>query len=240
MRSPVLLGVVAALLVVVIVLAGVIVVVPGLAPGAPSYPAQPSGGPTLAPPGAATPPGAASPASGSILPGPPGSGAAPAAGAPGSTAATEHGSPPVGLQVGDRAPSLVVPRLGGGTIDLAALRGRPVWVNFIASWCPDCRDELPLMEGYSYELGQRISIVLVDVRESPDVAAEFVRSLRLDLPVGVDQAGTAQRTWSAYALPVHYWLDAQGIVRAVGFGELGPPQFLESVRRVIPGASLSP
>ncbi len=236
MRSPVLLGVLAALLVVLVVLAGVIAVVPDLVTGAAPYPTPSPARPAVTPTGAAMPAG-----SNPGVPETPGTGGALAGGAPGSPASTGSGSPPaVGLQVGDRAPSLVLPRLGGGAVDLAALRGRPVWVNFMASWCPDCQDELPLMEGYSYELGQRISIVLVDVRESPAVVAAFAGRMRLDLPVGIDQGGTAQRTWSAYALPVHYWLDAQGIVRAVGFGELGPPQFLESVRRVLPGASLSP
>jgi cytochrome c biogenesis protein CcmG/thiol:disulfide interchange protein DsbE len=237
MRSPVLLGVLAALLVVLIVLAGVITVVPDLAPGAPPYPDPSPARPAAASTPSATPPPAATPAG----PGLPGTGGTTGTGSPGAPPASGPGSPPaVGLQVGDRAPSLVLPRLGGGTVDLAALRGRPVWVNFIASWCPDCQDELPLMEGYSYELGPRIAIVLVDVHESPAVVSEFATRMRLDLPVAIDQAGAAQRTWSAYALPVHYWLDAQGIVRAVGYGELGPPQFLESVRRVIPGASLSP
>ncbi len=240
MRSPVLLGVLAALLLVLIVLAGVIAVVPDLAPGAPPYSVPSQARPAAAPTPAATPSTAATPAA-SGLPGTPGTGGAPGTGSPGTPPANGSGSPPaVGLQVGDRAPSLVLPRLGGGTVDLATLRGRPVWVNFIASWCPDCQDELPLMEGYSYELGPRMAIVLVDVHESPAVVSEFATRMRLDLPVGIDQAGAAQRTWSAYALPVHYWLDAQGIVRAVGYGELGPPQFLESVRRVIPGASLSP
>ncbi len=250
MRSPILLGVLAALLVVLVVLAGVIAVVPGLAPGVPPYPVPPPVRPAAAPTGATTPAATTPAASSPGLPGSPGTGGTPAAGGSpgspaetgsGSPATTGSGSPPaVGLQVGDRAPSLVVPRLGGGTVDLAALRGRPVWINFMASWCPDCQDELPLMEGYSFELGQRISIVLVDVHESPAAVAAFASHMRLDLPVGIDQDGAAQRTWSAYALPVHYWLDAQGIVRAVGFGELGPPQFLESVRRVLPGASLSP
>ena len=240
MRSPILLGVLAALLLVLIVLAGVIVVVPDLAPGARPYTVPSSARPATTSTPSATPPASATPAA-SRLPGTPGTGGTPGAGSPGLLPATGSESPPaVGLQVGDRAPSLVLPRLGDGTVDLAALRGRPVWVNFIASWCPDCQDELPLMEGYSYELGPRMAIVLVDVHESPAVVSEFATRMRLDLPVGIDQAGAAQRTWSAYALPVHYWLDAQGIVRAVGYGELAPPQFLESVRRVIPGASLSP
>ena len=52
---------------------------------------------------------------------------------------------------GADSPPLVVPGLGGATIDLAELRGSPVWVNFMATWCPPCRDELPLMNAYAAE-----------------------------------------------------------------------------------------
>jgi len=158
----------------------------------------------------------------------------------GSHAAAPPPSPAIGLAVGDQAPPLTLQRLGGGTVDLASLRGRPIWVNFIATWCPDCRDELPIMEAYASQLGDRMSIVLVDVREDPATVSAFATQLRLDLPIGLDGAGTAQRAWSAYALPVHFWLDARGIVRSVGFGELGPPQFHLGVARVLPGASLYP
>jgi thiol-disulfide isomerase/thioredoxin len=42
-----------------------------------------------------------------------------------------------------------VPQVGGGEIDLASLRGKPVWVNFMATWCPSCQDELPAMAGFA-------------------------------------------------------------------------------------------
>ncbi len=234
MRSPALLGAAAALLVVLVVLAAAFLIVPDFAPDVPQPPGTT---PSLlpAPSAVSGPHGSGVGAGGSTgggavpstLPGPSGSGAPPSA-------------PPIGVRAGDRAPSLVLPRLGGGTVDLAALRGRPVWVNFIATWCPDCWDELPIMEVYATQLGDRLPIVLVDVHESPAVVAAFAGRMRLTLPIGLDQTGAVQQAWSAYALPVHVWLDAGGIVRAVGYGELGPPQFLESVRRVLPGASLTP
>jgi cytochrome c biogenesis protein CcmG, thiol:disulfide interchange protein DsbE len=238
MRSPVVLGAVAGAVVALVVLAVVVLLAAELAP--------PPRGVAASPQGSAAAPAAGSlPASGS----PVGAAAATGGSTAGSTssratgshaAAPSTSSPPVGLAVGDQAPPLSLQRLGGGTVDLASLRGRPVWVNFIATWCPDCRDELPIMEAYASQLGDRMSIVLVDVREDPATVSAFAGQLRLDLPIGLDGAGTAQRAWSAYALPVHFWLDAGGIVRSVGFGELGPPQFHASVSRVLPGASLYP
>ena len=51
------------------------------------------------------------------------------------------------FHVGQPAPALIVPQVGGGTIDLANLKGKPVWVNFMTTWCPSCQDEFPLMNG---------------------------------------------------------------------------------------------
>lgn len=237
MRSPVVLGSFAGAVVALVVLAVVVLLAAELAPP-PRVAAFPPGPAAASPAGSSptdgSPLGAAASTGGSIA-------GSSSRGATGShAAAPSPSSPPVGLAVGDRAPPLSLQRLGGGTVDLASLRGRPVWVNFIATWCPDCRDELPIMEAYASQLGERMSIVLVDVREDPATVSAFATQLRLDLPIGLDGAGTAQRAWSAYALPVHFWLDARGIVRSVGFGELGPPQFHLGVARVLPGASLYP
>jgi cytochrome c biogenesis protein CcmG/thiol:disulfide interchange protein DsbE len=237
MRSPIVLGAFAGAVVALVLLAVVVLLAAELAPP-PRVVASPPG------PAAASPAGSLFPESSSA--GAPASTGGSAAGSSSSrptgsrTAAPSPSSPPVGLAVGDQAPPLTLQRLGGGTVDLASLRGGPVWVNFIATWCPDCRDELPMMEAYASQLGDRMSIVLVDVREDPATVSAFAAQLRLDLPIGLDEAGTAQRAWSAYALPVHFWLDARGIVRSVGFGELGPPQFHLGVARVLPGASLYP
>ncbi len=243
MRSPVVLGAFAGAVVALVLLAVVILLAAEMAPPPPVAP-SPHGSAAATPAGSF--PAAGSPRSDVSSAGPAAATGGPAAGsssilAAGSPAAAPSpSSPPVGLSVGDRAPPLVLQGLGGGTVDLASLRGRPVWVNFIATWCPDCRDELPIMEAYASQLGERLAIVLVDVREDAATVSAFATQLRLDLPIGMDEAGTAQRAWSAYALPVHFWLDAGGIVRAVGFGELGPPQFHLSVARVLPGASLYP
>ncbi|MDQ3870086.1 MAG: TlpA family protein disulfide reductase [Chloroflexota bacterium] len=145
-------------------------------------------------------------------------------------------SPDVGLRVGDRAPALAVAQLGGGQIDLQRLRGRALWVNFTATWCPPCRDELSLLERFQGSLGTRVTVLVIDVREPEDAIASLATQLGLTLPIGLDTDGRAQRDWGAYALPVHYWLDADGRVRGFVYGGAGPEQFLEGVRTVVPDA----
>ncbi len=150
------------------------------------------------------------------------------------------GSPAVGLRVGDVAPPLVVPQVGGGSIDLSTVRGKPVWVSFTASWCPSCRDELALMDKALVQLGDRLAIIAVDVKEDPDTAASLVSQTGFVAPMGIDRDGAAQAAWNAYVLPIHYWLDKDGVVRAVLYGSGGPAQFAAGIRSVLPGATFSP
>jgi thiol-disulfide isomerase/thioredoxin len=146
----------------------------------------------------------------------------------------------VGLGIGQSAPQLRVARLGGGTLDLEAMRGKPVWVNFMASWCLPCRDELPLMERARRALGDEIEIVAVDVREDEATARAFADDLVLEMPVGLDEDGAVRDAWSAYAMPVHYWLDAEGLIRANAFGGIGPDAMLDGIRSVVPDAQWEP
>ena len=232
MRSTVS-GVAVGLLVAAILVVVALTVLPDLVPGAGPTPAptprdisggSPGPGESPAPPSPSSPPAPSS----SLDPG--------ASGSPAPSSA-----PDIGLAVGQQAPALIVDRLGGGTIDLSTFRGSPVWVNFMATWCPSCRDEIPQMVKYQALLGDRgLAVVLVDVREDADTVAAFVKSLEYEAPVGLDPAGRAQRAWGAFALPIHYFIDADGIVRSVMYGELSPPQFEEALTRIIPGLTFEP
>ncbi|MBA2254144.1 MAG: TlpA family protein disulfide reductase [Chloroflexi bacterium] len=151
-------------------------------------------------------------------------------------------SPEIGLRIGDVAPPLSLDGLGGdeGRIDTALLRGKPVWVNFMASYCPPCVDELPLMERIQAAYPDDFTILLVDVQEPEPVIQEFVASLALTLPVGLDRDGQAAEDWRALALPIHFWLDGDGRIRGVVYGGAGPEILLDGLRTVVPTASFEP
>lgn len=214
MRSPLLAGVLAGLLVGVVALA---IVVAGLEPE------------TITPVRPTQPPVAASPSPGATSTIPPSP-------SPGPTPSPSP-SPSTGVAIGERAPALKVDGIGGDEIDLAALRGTPVWVNFTATWCPTCRDELSIMQRFALKYPDLL-ILVIDVKEDPAVVQALADELGLVMPVGLDRDGQAQLAWNAYALPVHYWIDGEGIVRAVVYGGPGPEEFLAGLKTVLPGATL--
>jgi cytochrome c biogenesis protein CcmG, thiol:disulfide interchange protein DsbE len=216
MRVPTVAG---GLLGLLVALAVLVLVVGGLGPT------------TILPPGPSLPSATIS----TVTPGPSGSPDGPTA-----TFAPVPTSPPVGVQVGDRAPALKLAALGGGTVDLAATRGKPTWVSFTASWCPSCRDDLGLMNRFRQELGSQMAMIVVDVRESSDTVASLVASTDIQAPVGLDSDGAVSAVWQAYVLPVHFWIDSQGIVRSVLYGAAPPDAFIHAIQTVLPGASLTP
>jgi cytochrome c biogenesis protein CcmG, thiol:disulfide interchange protein DsbE len=218
-------GLVAGLVTGAIVVGAVVLLAPG--PGAP----DPAASPEPVAQASASPSASASmspSASDGSSPG--------ASGSPGASV-----DPGAAFGIGEPAPPLAVPQLGGGEIALSNLRGKPVWVNFMASWCPPCRDELPIMNGYAARYADTGLVVLaIDVREDEAVVDAFVRELNVTFPVGLDGDGTAQSDWGAFALPVHYWIDAEGIVRDGALGGIGPDVMAEGLESILPGVEVTP
>lgn len=166
-----------------------------------------------------------------------------ASAATGTAAATATGEASFGggFHVGEPAPALVVPQVGGGTIDLAALKGKPVWVNFMATRCPPCQDALPLMDGFAARYGSAGLVILaVDVREDEGTVASFARRLNVTFPLGLDSDGSAAQRWGAIALPVHFWIDSTGVVRHGAAGGIGADTMVAGLRSILPGVDVTP
>lgn len=145
------------------------------------------------------------------------------------------------FRLGEPAPALVVRQLGGGTVDLGKLRGHPVWIEFMATWCPSCRDEFPLMNGFAVRYASDgLVIVAVDVREDEASVAAFVAQLAATFPVGLDDDGKASAAWGAVGLPTHAFVDATGIIRYGAVGGIGPDIMAAGLRTIMPGVTVTP
>ena len=138
------------------------------------------------------------------------------------------------FHIGAPAPDLVVPQVGGGTIDLANLRGQAVWVNFMGTYCPPCVDEFPLMNGFAVRYADDGLVVLaIDVKEEEGTVAAFAERLSATFPLGLDLDGSAAQRWGAVALPVHFWVDRDGIVRDGALGGIGPDIMARGVSSIL-------
>jgi cytochrome c biogenesis protein CcmG/thiol:disulfide interchange protein DsbE len=117
-----------------------------------------------------------------------------------------------GATTGGPAPAVDLPdvRAGRPRVVLASLRGTPVIVNFWATWCVPCRQELPLLADASERLGGRVAVVGVDVRDNRDAARRFLAARGADYPSAYDPEATTRRGFGYAGLPVTVLVDRDG------------------------------
>jgi thiol-disulfide isomerase/thioredoxin len=128
--------------------------------------------------------------------------------------------PPAVLHAGTAAPAFSLPRLGGGApVTLTSLRGTPVIVNFFASWCPHCRSELSALGSVATQSIGRVAVVGVDSNDGTGATAQpLLVAAHATYPVGVDAGAHVASSYLLQALPVTYFLNADGQVVGSAFG----------------------
>ena len=143
-------------------------------------------------------------------------------------------APSAAVAIGQRAPEIEITLLDGSVMNTADFAGSPLWISFIATWTPQVRDELPMMRRFARQLDGQMTVLIVNVGEDPQTVRQFMRDLDIDLPVGVDEEGAVQAQWGVYGLPVHFWLDEEGMVRQIVYGGAPPEIFIEAITAVVP------
>lgn len=126
--------------------------------------------------------------------------------------------------------------LDGQPFDLAAYRGRPVILNFWASWCLPCREEFPLLLDRLEELGPRDGLAIVGVlfKDDPAAAAAFVDDFGATWPTVTDADGRLADAYRVVAPPQTYFIDGDGVLRAIHIGQILPEDFDTLYPRIAP------
>jgi thiol-disulfide isomerase/thioredoxin len=134
------------------------------------------------------------------------------------------------------APALALPALDDRSIDLESLRGTVVLVNFWATWCPPCVQEIPSLDRLRGRLAPRgFEVLAVDVGETADQAKAFLRERPVTFRVLIDADGESFKRWKAYAFPTSLLLDRQHRVRYAVYGALAwdDPEVIEVIERLL-------
>jgi thiol-disulfide isomerase/thioredoxin len=153
-----------------------------------------------------------------------------------------------GLTIGALAPELerVLPDnttyrltdLDGNPIRLADLRGKGVWLNFWASWCPPCQQETPnLREVADLYRDRGVVLVAVDVQETVAVAKRYADRYALRYTIGADVAGQVFRTYRVYALPTQFFIGPDRVIRSIVQGPLSRAAAVARVEQILPSAT---
>jgi thiol-disulfide isomerase/thioredoxin len=153
------------------------------------------------------------------------------------TPGPEAGEARVGLRAGDLAPDFEFSAFDGRRLKLSAYRGRPVFLNFWATWCGPCKAELPAMEtSLQNHEASGIAIVAMNNGEDFAPAERFLRDLEVQLTAfGYDPEGLVTRRYELIGMPTSYFIDAHGVITRVVAGALNERQMESAVQEVIRG-----
>lgn len=144
-----------------------------------------------------------------------------------------------GPTIGKPAPDFSLINLAGQPVRLSDFRGKPIMVNFFATWCGPCKDELPRFQAtYEQYRDQGFQVILVDLKESPTDVGVFATKLGLTMPIVVDDRGTvAGGQYRLTGLPTTVFVDADGIVRGVQSGPLTAAALKDNVAALLSGST---
>jgi peroxiredoxin len=160
-------------------------------------------------------------------------------------------APSEGLRPGQLAPEFTVARGDGSTfqltdldgrpVRLADLRGKAVWINFWASWCPPCQSETPVLRDIAERYKDRgLVVVGVSVQETnnDDVRA-YAERYQLGYTVAPDFSGDIFRLYRLYALPTQFFVGPDGGIRSVVLGAMNETSASAQIEAILPAPSQS-
>jgi cytochrome c biogenesis protein CcmG/thiol:disulfide interchange protein DsbE len=133
---------------------------------------------------------------------------------------------------GDRADRRLPPVIGGPvkgieltltngkTIEISSLSGKPVILNFWATWCPPCKEEMPLLEKYANRYPDELVIIGVNYVEDQDVVQRYIAGHNITFPIALDKTGNVSDLYFVRSFPMTFFVDKDGVLRAQHIGLL--------------------
>ena len=127
-------------------------------------------------------------------------------------------------QVGSPAPDFQLEALSGDAVRLSDFRGKPVLINFWATWCGPCRLEMPAIESRFEEHKSDLVVLGINFDESASDVRAFVQELGLTFTILLDPGGEVQKLYKIRGYPTTYLVDADGVVRIQHIGVMTQDQ----------------
>lgn len=134
--------------------------------------------------------------------------------------------------IGNAAVAFDLKTLDGKAASSDGFRGKPLVLNFFASWCDPCRDEMPLLNDIAANAGDRYRVLGVAVEDTRAALTEFAREAKVAFPVALDLNSTVKRSYRIFGPPATFFVDGQGIIRDIVLGPLTPERAKEALNKL--------
>jgi peroxiredoxin len=139
-------------------------------------------------------------------------------------------------EIGRAAPDFLLQTPDSGELRLSDLRGTPIVVNFWASWCSPCREEMPRIVAAHDRAQGGFTVVAINLQENDGIVQEFADDYGMTFPIAIDRTGEVGDTWRiggpVEGIPSSYFIDAKGVVRGRVFGPMSDDVLNENLRTI--------
>lgn len=140
----------------------------------------------------------------------------------------------LGIAIGQAAPDFELQTIEGKSYKLSDLKGKPVMINFFATWCPPCRAEMPaLQEAFAEYEAEGFIILAVNLNESDVAIRSFIERYNLTFPIIVDKQDKVSKAYDIVPLPTSYFVDRNGIVQGKWTGEIRKEQLRALIKKIL-------
>jgi len=141
----------------------------------------------------------------------------------------------VGIKKGQQALDFQLEDANGTMYKLSDFRGKKVFINFWATWCPPCRAEMPHMQQIYEDHGGDVVVLGVNLTETetdPDAIEPFIEDFELTFPIVLDREGDVMTTYRVTAYPTTFAIDSQGIIQEVYRGAINTKIMNEVLKKM--------
>lgn len=136
--------------------------------------------------------------------------------------------------VGAIPPGFTARTYDGRTVSLADYAGKPLWLTFGASWCPDCRAEAPDVEAaYQKYQGQGLGILGVFISEPASDVADYAGRVGFTFPIAVDENTVIASRYRTMGIPTHLFIGADGRIKDIKVGALDPATMDREIQAIL-------
>jgi thiol-disulfide isomerase/thioredoxin len=140
-------------------------------------------------------------------------------------------------KLGQAAPEFRLKLLSGGEASLSQFKGHPILVNFWATWCKPCRQEMPeIIAAYQAHRAQHLEILAVNLSDQDKMkdVRKFVAEMVLPFPVLLDEKGKTRERYRLITVPTSIFIDTEGMVRKINAGPISASVLQEDIAEILP------
>jgi cytochrome c biogenesis protein CcmG/thiol:disulfide interchange protein DsbE len=132
------------------------------------------------------------------------------------------------------AADFTLPLFGGGSVTLSSLKGKPVIINFWASWCPPCREEAPLLEDVWRRYRDRDVIFIgVNIQDRQADALAYISEFGITYPNGPDTSGKISIDYGVSGIPVTFFINSDGMVVSRWVGAISQRTLVSNIEELL-------